>query len=172
MLKSHIIAHYVHTLWCIGTSAMAKVRFSSLSVALSVCLSVCLLATLRENDWTDFHEFFSVGGTWYKDQLGTFSGCSIQPMNTGILFHLFRRNPWLLAAMQKTVERIFMKWKRTDLTQGAIWDTFRMLWLTPLNPGLIYLFPGSVFACNIIEKQVNGFSWNFYANVRHDTRNI
>ena len=40
-----------------------------------VCLSVCLLATLRKNGWTDFHEIFSVGWTWYKEQLGTFSRC-------------------------------------------------------------------------------------------------
>ena len=42
-----------------------------------ICLSVCLLTTLRKNCWTDFHESFRVGGTWYKEQLGTFSGCSI-----------------------------------------------------------------------------------------------
>ena len=42
-----------------------------------VCLSVCLLATLRKNGWTNFYEIFGVGGTWYKEQLGTFSGYSI-----------------------------------------------------------------------------------------------
>ena len=45
------------------TFAMAKVMFSSLSIALSVCLSVCLLATLRKNGRTDFHEIFMVAGT-------------------------------------------------------------------------------------------------------------
>ena len=30
--------------------------------------------------------------------------------------------------------------------------------VNPLNPGAIYLFPVSVFVCNIIEKQVNGSS--------------
>ena len=34
--------------------------------------------------------------------------------------------------------------------------------VNPLNPGAIYLFPVSVFVCNIIEKQENGFSRNFY----------
>ena len=43
-----------------------------------VCLSVCLSASnITENGWTDFHEIFRVGGTWYKEQLGTFSGYSI-----------------------------------------------------------------------------------------------
>ena len=32
-----------------------------------VCLSVCLLATLRKNGWSDFHEIFRVGVTWYKE---------------------------------------------------------------------------------------------------------
>ena len=44
---------------------------------LLVCSSVCLLATLRKNGWTDFHEIFRVCGTWYKEQFGTFSRCSI-----------------------------------------------------------------------------------------------
>ena len=39
------------------TPAMAKVMFSSLSVALFVGRSACLLATLRENGWADFHDF-------------------------------------------------------------------------------------------------------------------
>ena len=30
--------------------------------------------------------------------------------------------------------------------------------INPLNPGSIYLFPGSVFISNIMEKRVNGFS--------------
>ena len=49
-------------------SAMAKVMFSSLSIA---CLSVCLSASnMTENGWTDFHEIFRVGGTLYKEQFG------------------------------------------------------------------------------------------------------
>ena len=46
-------------------------------LSLSVCLSICLLATSRKNGWTDFYEVFRVGGTWYMEQLGTFSGYSI-----------------------------------------------------------------------------------------------
>ena len=73
---------YWVNLCSIFTYAMAKVMFSSLSdaclfVCLSVCLSVCLLTTLRKNDRADFHEIIRIGGTWYKEQLGTFSWCSI-----------------------------------------------------------------------------------------------
>ena len=71
------------------TSAMAKAMFSSLSVARVVCLSVCLLAILRNNDWTDFHEICRVGGTWYKEQLESFSGYSIKPFEHRIFSHFF-----------------------------------------------------------------------------------
>ena len=37
-------------------------------------------------------------------------------------------------------------------------EHFRDVTVNPLNPGSIYLFPGYVFVCNIIEKRVNGFS--------------
>ena len=37
-------------------------------------------------------------------------------------------------------------------------EYFQDVAVNPLNPGLIYLFPGSVFVCNIMEKMVNGFS--------------
>ena len=49
-------------------------------------------------------------------------------------------------------------------------EHFRDVAVNPLNPGSIYLFSGSSFVCNIMEKRVNGFSW-FLWNVRHDTRN-
>ena len=41
------------------------------------------------------------------------------------------------------------------------WNNFWDVMVNPLNPGSIYVFPGSVFLCNIMEKWVNGFSWNF-----------
>ena len=75
--------------------------YVSIVVRWFVCLSVCLLATLRKNGWTDVHEIFRVGGTWYKEKLRTFAGCSIQPLEHSNIFPLFRRNPCLLAAMQK-----------------------------------------------------------------------
>ena len=42
-----------------------------------VCLSSRLLATLRKNGWTNFHEIFRIGGTWYQEHSRTFSGSSI-----------------------------------------------------------------------------------------------
>ena len=58
--------------------------FSSLSVGF--CLSVCLL---RTNGYTDFNEIFRGGGTWYKEQLGKFSGCSIKPLEHRDFFFTF-----------------------------------------------------------------------------------
>ena len=58
-------------------------------LCLFVCVSVCLLATLRKNSGTDFHEICRVGGTWYKEQLGTFSRCSMQPLEHRIFSHFF-----------------------------------------------------------------------------------
>ena len=42
-------------------------------------------------------------------------------------------------------------------------EHFQDVAMNPLNPGSIYLFSGSVFVCNIVEKEKreNGFSWNF-----------
>ena len=48
------------------------------------------------------------------------------------------------------------------LNTRSNWEHFQDVTVNPLNPGSIYLFPGSVFACNIMEKGVNGISWNFY----------
>ena len=41
-------------------------------------------------------------------------------------------------------------------------EYLRDVTINPLNPGLIYLFSGSVFVYNIMEKRVNGFSRIFY----------
>ena len=42
------------------------------------CPFVCLFVTnITENGWSDYREIFRVRGTWYKEQLGTFSGYSI-----------------------------------------------------------------------------------------------
>ena len=45
---------------------------------------------------------------------------------------------------------------------GSNLDYFRDVTVNPLNSGSIYLFPGSMFVYNIMEKRVNGFSWIFY----------
>ena len=72
----------------------AKVMFSSLLV----CVAVCLLATLRKNG---FHEIFRSGGTWYKDQSGTFRDVPFNTLNTENLFKHFRENPCLLTTWQE-----------------------------------------------------------------------
>ena len=45
---------------------------------------------------------------------------------------------------------------------GSNLEHFRDVTVNPLNPGSIYLIPGFVLVCNIMEKRVNGFSCNFY----------
>ena len=46
----------------------------------------CMLATLWENRWTAFHEVFSKGWTWDKEQAGTFSGCCGKPLDSRVDF--------------------------------------------------------------------------------------
>ena len=69
----------------------------------------------------------------------------------------------LLSSIAETrVERISMKFSEQDGPDtGSNLEHFRDIMINPLNPGSIYLFPGSVFVCNIMEKRANGFSWNF-----------
>ena len=143
-------------------SSLSKVMFSSLSIALSVCLSVCLLATLRENGWTDFPECFRVDGT--RNNWKHFQDVRLNPLNTGIFFPTFSEESMTHSSIaEKRLSGFSWNFqKRTDLTQGAILKHFRDVSVNPLNPGSINLFPGSVFVCNIMEKGVNGFSWNFY----------
>ena len=98
-----------------------------LLVCLSVCLSVsnimekqlnrfheifiCLsVSNIMEKQLNRFHEIFRVGGTWCKEQLGTFSGFSWN----------FQRG--------------------MDMTQGAIWNIFGMLRLTPWILGQFIYF--------------------------------
>ena len=70
------------------TSAMTKVMFSSLSVV--TCLSVCLsVSNITEKRLNGFFEIFRVGELSYKEQLGTFSGCSIQPLEHRMFFLTF-----------------------------------------------------------------------------------
>ena len=56
-----------------------------------------------------------------------------------------------------------MKFSEKDgLDTKSNLEHFRDFTINPLNPGPIYLFPGSVFVCYNIEKQMDGFSWFFY----------
>ena len=108
-----------------------------------VYLSVCLLATLWKNGWTDFHEILSVGGSCHKEQLGTFFMIFNFTPWTKEFFLLFRRNPCLLAALQKKRLNGF-SWnlqKRTDPTQGAIWNIFGKLTPWILGRFIYFLDP-------------------------------
>ena len=151
---------------------MAKVMFLSLSVALSVRQSVCLLATLRENDWTDFHEFFQ--SRWDLIQ-GTI----------GSIFRLFHSTPWiqeffhtyseesmtLSSIAEKRLNGFSWNFQKTmDLTQGTLWNTFGMLRLTPCIMGrFIYFLDPCMFV--ILWKTGEWIFMIFLWNVRHDTRN-
>ena len=70
----------------------------------------------------------------------------------------------LSSIAEKKVERIFMKFSEGDElhdTRSNL-EYFQDATINPLNPESIYLLTGSVFVYNIMEKRVNGFSWNFY----------
>ena len=188
-------------LYQIITSAMAKVMFSLLSVGLSVCLSVCrsaclpvclsarlsvclsvsvcpsvclsvcLLATLRKNGWTDFHEIFRVSGTWYKEEMRIFSGCSIKPLENRRFFPFFRGIHALSSIAEKRWNGFSWNFqKRPDMTQGAIWNIFGMLRLTPwiLGRFIYFLDPCLVV---ILWKNVWTDFHIFLGNVRLDRRN-
>ena len=163
-----------HALYAvIITSAMAKVMFSSLSVAclsvcpsvrpfvcVSVCLSVCLsLSNIREKrlnwfSWTFQSRWDLIQGT------------------IGNIFRMFRLTPWtkdlfptfseqstpLNSIAEKTVKQIFMKFSEKDgHDTGSNLEHFRDVTVNPFNPGSIYLFPGSVFVSNIMENGWTAF---------------
>ena len=114
-----------------------------LSVRLSVCLSVCLsVRNIMKKRLNGFSWKCQSGWDLIQGKIGNiFRIFHLTPW-TQNFFSIFLRNPCLLAALQKNG-----------------WPDVKV---NPLNPGSIYLFSGSVTVCNIMEKQVNGFSWNFY----------
>ena len=63
----------------------------------------------------------------------------------------------------KTDEWIFMKFLRKfgHETRKDL-EHFGDVAVNSFDPGSIFLFSGSVFVSNIMEKQLNGFSWNFH----------
>ena len=63
----------------------------------------------------------------------------------------------------KTNERIFIEFlgKVGHETRNTL-EHFRDLAVNHLNPGWIFIFSWSVFASNIMEKRVNGFSRNLH----------
>ena len=149
------------------TSAMARVMFSSLSVALSVCLSVCLLAALRKKRLNGFSWNFQ--GRWDLIQERIFMKCSekdgrdtgsnlehfrdvtVNPLNPGSIYYFL--DPCLFVIQWKTGERIFM-----NFLWNVRHDT-RNNWLDCFIPA--HLGAPGVFVSNITIQSMSGFSWNF-----------
>ena len=139
------------------------------SVCLSVCLSVSNITKKRLNGFS-----WNLQGRWDLIQ-GTIR-------NIFRMFHstpwtqdfppLFRSNPCLLAALQKKRLNGF-SWnflEKTDMTQGAIRNTFGMLRLTPWILGrFIYFLDPCLFVMSWKNEwtDFHEILWNF----RHDTRN-
>ena len=123
------------------TSAMAKVMFSSLSVALSVWQSVCLsVSNTAEKRLNGFSWNFQ--GKWDLIQ-GTvaniFRMFHSNSVNTGIFSHFFGGIYPSQQLCRKTVERIFMKFPEKDGhdTRSNL-KHFLDVMVNPLNPGSIY----------------------------------
>ena len=146
------------------TVAAGKVMFSlplvSLFVGLFVGLSVNNIAGKRVN-----------GFSWnFQDRTGMTHGTF---WNNLVMFHL---TPWTLDLFLalfwgmrvcyhycgKTDECIFMNFSgKVSLKTRNNLQHFCHVAVNPLNPGLIFLFPGFAFLGDIMEKRVNGFSLYF-----------
>ena len=132
-------------------------------VCLSVCLSVCLLATLRKTVKRIFMKFLGYVGLDTRNNWDHFQDVPYNPLNTGNFSTFSEESIPISSIAEKKVERIFTKFSEKDGhdTRSNL-KHFRDVTVNPLNPGSIYLSPGSVFVYNIMEKRMNRFSWNFY----------
>ena len=85
------------------------------------------------------------------------------PLHTGFLFICFKEIRVCEQHYGYTDERIFMIFlgKVGHETKITL-EHFQDIDVSPLNLGSILLFSWSVFVYNIMEKRVNGFSWNFH----------
>ena len=103
-----------------------------------------------------------MGGLGTRNNLEHFGDVTFKPLNTGFIFLYFWESPCLWATLWKNGWMDFMKFSiyLRYLARNNL-EHFDAAAFNPLGPGLIFLFYGSVFASNIMEKQVNGFSWNF-----------
>ena len=129
---------------------------------LFVCLSVSNITEKRLNGF--LWNFQSRWGFIQVTIENIYRMFHLTPRTQGF-FPFFRRNPCLLAALQKKVDRIFMKFSEKDGTDiRSNLEYLRDVTVSPLNPESIYLFPGSVFVCNM-KKRMNGFSRNFYGTL-------
>ena len=114
-----------------------------------LCLFVCLsVSNITDNSWTDFHEIFRVGETWYKEQFN--------PLNPGF-FPTFSEQPIPLSSIAEKQSNGF-SWnfqKGTDMPQGAGWNIFGMLRLTPWILGRFIYF---LDQCYIVILCRNGWT--------------
>ena len=142
-------------------------------VRCSVCLSVCLsVSNITEKRMNGFSWYLQ--GRWDLIQ-GTI----------GNIFRMFHLTPWTqdffptfseqLMPLSSIAEKRLngFSWnfqKKTDMTEGAIWNIFGMLRLTPLILSrFIYFLDPCLFM--ILWKTGERIFMKFLWNVRHDTRN-
>ena len=71
--------------------------------------NLCLLAILRENGWTDVHEFSAKVGHEPSNNLANFRDVAVYPLNPGSIFFYFLDSCFLVTLWKKNGERIFMK---------------------------------------------------------------
>ena len=143
----------------------AERRRSCFHLCMFVCLSVCSQHFGKTDEWIVM-KFSGQKGLGDKEQSGTFWAVTFKPLDTG-----FHGNLCLSATLGKS-------WKRFHYihSKRGAWNkeqsvTFSDCWFNYLNAGSIFLSSGSVFASNIMEKRVDGFSRNSLWNVGHDRRN-
>ena len=75
-----------------------------------------------------------------------FQDVPFNPLNTGFFYHFFGAIHASKQRCRKTVVPIFMKFSEKDgHDTGSNLEYFWDVTVIPLNPGSIYLFPGSVF---------------------------
>ena len=122
------------TLLCISLPPPNSEGYVFTAVGLLVCLPV---SNITEERWTDIHEIFREGGTWYKEYSGKFLGCSIWSVEHRI-FLLFRGNSCLLATLRENRfswnfhQRMGFAWTR--VCWYYYWETGeRMLMKFPRN---------------------------------------
>ena len=128
-----------------------------------VCLSVLFVCVSLDN----ITEKRVNGFSWnVRDRSGMVDGTiwnhlgsvTFNPLSTGFLFCVFNEIRVCLQHYGKTDWRIFMKFSAK--VEHETMNHFRDDAINSLTPGSIFLFPGSVFVRNVMEKRVNGFSWN------------
>ena len=108
-----------------------------------VCLSVCLpVSNITEKRLNAFSWYFQ--GRWdlIQGTIGNIFGMFHLTPWTQNFPPLFRSNPCLLAALQKSGWANFHEIFRKGHDTGSNLEHFRDVTVNPLNPGSIYLFQG------------------------------